>query len=127
MVRIIILLLVHIVGDYFLQGSKLSEQKAVKISYLFEHVVIYTSLLIVVSPLALGLTFLQGAAFSILNGSTHFIIDFFTSRLKIKYYSESEPKYIITMGIDHSLHLLILFATYLLLFPDAISAGYILD
>lgn len=127
MVRIILLLLIHIVGDYFLQGSKLSEQKAIRFTYLLEHVAIYTSLLIVISPLLLGLTFIQGAIFSLINGTSHFIIDFITSRLKIKYSTENESKYIITMGLDHSLHLAILILTYIFLFPSAISAAYLLD
>ena len=119
--RIIILILMHAVGDFFLQGSKLSRLKALKLPYLAEHVGIYTGLFIILSPVILGLTFLQGLVFSLLNGSLHFIIDYFTGKYKLKYYETNESKYLATIGMDHSLHLIILIGSYMLLYPDAIN------
>jgi hypothetical protein len=58
------------------QGVKLNRLKSLKIPYLFEHVGIYTLFLIIVSPLALGLTFLQGLAFSLINGTLHLGTDY---------------------------------------------------
>ena len=83
--RIIILILIHLVGDFFFQGSKLSKLKSFKMPYLLEHVGIYTAIFIILSPLILGLTFLQGLAFSLLNGSLHFVIDYFTGKYKQKF------------------------------------------
>jgi hypothetical protein len=111
----------HAVGDFFLQGSKLSRLKALKLPYLAEHVGIYTGLFIILSPVILGLTFLQGLVFSLLNGSLHFIIDYFTGKYKLKYYETNESKYLATIGIDHSLHLIILIGSYMLLYPTAIN------
>jgi len=121
MSRIIILILMHAVGDFFLQGSKLSKLKALKLPYLLEHVGIYTGLFIILSPLILGLTILQGLAFSLLNGSLHLIIDYFTGEYKLKYIDVDESKYISTIGIDHTLHIIILIASYIYLFPNAIN------
>lgn len=121
MVRIIILIIMHAIGDFFLQGSKLSSLKALKMNALFEHVGIYTFVFIVLSPLALGLTFLQGVLFSLLNGSLHLGIDYFTGKLKQKYLNTSESKYIAVIGIDTTLHILILVASYIYLFPDSIN------
>lgn len=121
MVRIIILIIMHAIGDFFLQGRKLSSLKSLKMSALLEHVGIYTLLFIVLSPLALGLTFIQGLEFSLINGSLHFGIDYFTGKLKQKYLNTSESNYIAVIGIDNTLHILILVATYIYLFPDAMN------
>jgi len=121
MSKIIILILMHAVGDFFLQGSKLSRLKALKIPYLLEHVGIYTGLFIVLSPVILGLTFLQGLAYSLLNGSLHFGIDYVTGKYKLKYFDTDESKYLTVVGIDHTLHLMILIVSYVILFPNAIN------
>jgi hypothetical protein len=120
--RIIILILMHAVGDFFLQGHKLSKLKALKLPYLVEHVGIYTLLFIVLSPVILGLTFLQGLVFSLLNGCFHFVIDYFTGKEKAKYVNTDESKYLISVGIDHSLHLVILIGSYMLLYPEALNS-----
>jgi len=120
MSRIIILILMHAFGDFFLQGNKLRRLKALKMPYLLEHVGIYTGLFLILSPMILGLTILQGIAFSLLNGSIHFLIDYITGKYKLKYIETDESKYIITVGIDHTLHIIILIASYMLLFPYAL-------
>lgn len=111
----------HAVGDFFLQGSKLSKLKALKLPYLFEHVGIYTGLFIILSPIILGLTFMQGIVFSLLNGSLHLVIDYFTGKYKLKYHDVNESKYLTAIGIDHSLHLIILIVSYMILYPNAIN------
>jgi len=124
MTRIIIIILMHTIGDFFLQGSKLSRLKAIKLPYLFEHVGIYTLLFIVISPLVLGLTFLQGLVFSLLNGFLHLIIDYFTGKFKSKYIETNESKYLATIGLDHTLHIVLLIATYIYLYPTALTANF---
>lgn len=119
--RIIILILMHAFGDFFLQGNKLSRLKALKMNYLIEHVGIYTGLFIILSPLILGLTILQGLLFSLLNGSFHFVIDYFTGKYKLKYFDTNESKYITTIGIDHTLHIVILIGSYMYLFPNSLN------
>ena len=119
MSRIIILVLMHVFGDFFLQGNKLSKLKALKMPFLLEHVGIYTGIFLILSPLILGLTILQGILFSLLNGSLHLLIDSITGKYKLKYIETDEKKYIITVAIDHTLHIVILIASYMLLFPKA--------
>ncbi|NDP22785.1 MAG: DUF3307 domain-containing protein [Paludibacter sp.] len=122
--RIIVILLIHVIGDYFFQGSKMSKLKASKFLYLFEHVAIYTLFFIVLSPILLGLTILEGLIFSLINGVLHLIIDFFIGKYKAKYYLTNESKYIETIGLDHTLHIMILIATYIYIFPHAINSTY---
>ncbi len=124
MTRIIILILMHTIADFFLQGSKLSRLKAIKLPYLFEHVGIYTLLFVVLSPLVLGLTIVQGLIFSGLNGFLHLIIDYYTGKFKTKYIDTDEAKYIATIGLDHSLHLVLLIASYIYLFPTALNSSF---
>jgi len=119
MSRIIILILMHIFADFFLQGSKLSKLKALKMPFLLEHVGIYTAVFLILSPLILGLTILQGIIFSLLNGSIHLLIDSITGKYKLKYIETDESKYITTVAIDHTLHVIILISSYMLLFPKA--------
>ena len=127
MVRIIIILLTHVIADFFLQGSKLSKLKALKLSYLFEHVGIYTLTFLIISPLLLGLSFIQGVIFSLLNGVLHFIVDFITGKLKSRFFETNESKYLTTIGIDHTIHLIILISTYMYFFPNAIHAAYLFN
>lgn len=111
----------HALGDFFLQGSKLSKLKALKWLQLLEHVGIYTSVFIVLSPLLLGLTFIDGLVFSIMNGALHLIIDYFTGIFKVRFLEKDESKYLTIIGLDHTLHILILISTYLYFYPYAID------
>lgn len=113
----------HSLGDFFLQGSKLSKLKALKKVQLFEHVGIYTSVFIVLSPLLLGLTFIDGLIYSLINGVLHVGIDYFTGVFKVKYIEIDDSKYLSTIGIDQTLHIIILLATYMYIFPYAINAN----
>ena len=112
----------HAIGDFFFQGSKLSKLKALKLAQLFEHVGIYTAVFVVLSPLLLGLTFIDALIYSFINGVLHFVIDYFTGVYKVKYFQKNDSKYLSVIGIDHTLHILILIATYIYIFPYAINA-----
>jgi hypothetical protein len=120
--RIIILIVMHAVGDFFLQSNRLNKLKALKKSLLLKHVGIYTSLFIVLSPLILGLTIVEGLYYSFLNGFLHLVVDYFTSKAKFKYTETSDSKYIIVVVIDHVIHISVLIASYMILFPKAMTA-----
>ena len=126
MARIIIILLLHVIADYFFQGSKLSKLKALKLSYLFQHVAIYTGVFMVFSSILLVLTILEGVAFSLINGVAHIVIDYIIGKLKLKYHDTNESVYLSVIGADHTIHIIILILTYLYVFPNAIDAAYFL-
>lgn len=117
----IIIFVLHIFAGFFLQSKRISKLKKVKKRYLFYHVGVYTLIFIVLSPVLLGITFLQGLVFSLINGCLHLGVDYFTSKFKLKFHKE-EVKYGVIVGIDYTLHLSMLIATYLLLYPNAINA-----
>ena len=122
MVRIIVLVLLHILGDFFLQGTKLSKRKRFHLPALMEHTSIYTLTFLILSPVLLSLTFIQGVVFSLLNGFLHFCIDYITGIMKKKYWQVDEDKYFTAIGLDQTLHIIILIVTYLMLFPNIIQA-----
>lgn len=125
MVRIIILVILHLFGDFFLQSIKLNKLKAVKFPYLLKHVGFYTLVFIILSPVLIGFTFLQGLAYSLINGVLHLIVDFFTIKMKNEYQEKSEMTYIAVIAFDAALHILILVTTLIFLYPDVFNAPYL--
>lgn len=122
MAKIIFLILIHFFGDFFLQSYKLSRLKFIKLHYLVVHVGIYTTVFILLSPILLGLTFMQGLIYSLVNGALHLIVDYITGKYKIKFLVKNEYLYILSIGIDYTVHLLIIILTFLYMYPNAINS-----
>jgi hypothetical protein len=108
----------HSAADFVLQGSRLSKLKASKTFSLLIHVGIYMAFFILLSPFLLGLTFMQGLVFSLINGAAHLIIDLITSKLKKLYWGKNEGGFFAVISFDQILHITILIATYLYMFPE---------
>lgn len=125
MYRLLILIMLHSGADFLLQGSRLSKLKASKTTALFAHVGVYTGVFIIFSPLLLGLSFMQGLIFSLINGVLHLGIDFITSRLKKMYWNKNESAYFAVISFDHISHLAILIGTYIYMFPEVFSFSLI--
>ncbi len=125
--RIILLILIHAAGDFLLQGSGLSTLKSQKRIYLIVHVAIYTAMLIILSPLLLGLSFMQGLFFGLVNGLAHLIVDFITTYLKNKFWEKNEAAYITVISFDHIIHLLILIGSFIYMYPEIFSSTMHLD
>ncbi len=111
----------HVTADFLLQDNCLSKLKATKFIALLAHVGIYTTFFIVFSPLILGFTFMQGLVFSLINGGTHLVVDFFTSKLKRIYWHKSEARYVAVVTFDHAIHISILIATYIYMYPKVLA------
>jgi len=122
MARIILLLFIHVLGDYVLQWKKLSNEKSSDLLKLLLHVGIYTAVLVVLSPFALGLSITQGLVFSLFNGVTHLIIDFIAGKLKIQYAKKNDTAYYATIATDFILHISILIGSYIYLYPEAFNS-----
>jgi len=110
--------LMHMFAGFFLQSKRISKLKAEKIIYLFGHVGLYTLVFIVLSPILLGLSYEEGLVYSLINGVLHFIVDFFTGKVK-KRISDLDTKRTLIVLIDYTLHLIILTATYVCIYPSA--------
>ncbi|MDD4969578.1 MAG: DUF3307 domain-containing protein [Paludibacter sp.] len=115
-----IIFILHIFGGFFLQSNRISKLKRDNMFYLLQHVALYTLIFIVFSPILLGITFWQGIVYSLINGVLHFIVDFFTGKIKSKMIVKDEVKYNLTVVMDYSIHLALLFITFIWLYPNAI-------
>ena len=122
----IIIFILHVFAGYFLQSKRISKLKKVKKRYLFYHVGIYTLIFIVLTPVLLGVTFLQGLAFSLINGCLHLAVDYYTSKFKLQFQKD-DFRYGVIVGIDYALHLSMLLVTYFLLYPNAINSVTFFD
>jgi hypothetical protein len=114
----------HVLGDFFLQGEKLRKNKAYTLSSLFLHTFIYTSVFIICSPFLLGISFKEAVIYSFINGFTHLVIDFYFRKLKLGYANFDQKKYRLVLFIDQFLHLIILYVSYILLFPQGFNVEY---
>jgi hypothetical protein len=124
MTRIFLILLIHILGDFFLQGERLRKKKAYTIKSLLFHTFIYISVFIISCPFLLGMTFKQALLYSFINGFTHLIVDFYFRKLKIGYANFDQNKYRVVLFLDQFLHILILYVSYMLLFPGGFNVEY---
>lgn len=105
MILFIKLLVVHLIGDFFLQSAKTVEQKEVKkirSVYLYIHCIVHAVLALIASW---DLSFFPYALFI---GTTHLLID------TLKLYLQSNKWKLTFFLADQLLHLLILFITVLL-------------
>jgi hypothetical protein len=115
----VVIFLLHVFAGFFLQSNRISKLKRENKRYLLEHVGMYTLVFIILSPILLGLTILQGLIYSLINGVLHFIVDYFTGKIKLKFIGKNEVNYNLTVVLDYTIHLLILVGTYFYLYPDA--------
>jgi len=119
---IVVIFILHVFAGFFLQSNRISKLKREKKRYLLEHVGMYTLAFIILSPVLLGLTILQGLIFSLINGVLHLIVDYFTGKLKVMLIDKNEVKYNLTIVMDYTIHMVILVSTYFYMYPDAYKA-----
>ncbi len=119
---LVVIFILHVFAGFFLQSNRISKLKREKTRYLLEHVGMYTLAFIILSPVLLGLTILQGLIYSLINGVLHLIVDYFTGKLKVKLIGKNEVKYNLTIAMDYTIHLVILVSTYFYMYPDAYKA-----
>lgn len=122
MSKLLIIILLHILGDSLLLSKKLRKLKIDNIAFLFKHVGIYTALFLFLSPLLLSLSIAQALIYSLLNGVFHFIVDYLITLVKKKYWTSRQYEYIAFLSImEQLIHVSILIGTFLYLFPNAVD------
>lgn len=106
-----ILLIAHLVGDFFLQSSVMAEKKKKEFKFLFIHSIIYSAVFLVVCFIFLkpGYAALAMSVISV----THFIIDFV--RIKINSKINNHTTDFISFIVDQILHLGVIVAVYILM------------
>lgn len=123
---VLVIILFHVLGDFYLQPNRLAIKKESSYKYLIIHTVIY-QLLFLLLPVLMGefRIFLQ---VSIFMGFVHFIIDsgkFFIS----KHYKSNEKALSKIFVIDQLLHILSIWfiGNYLTYFPVIVSRYIIIN
>jgi hypothetical protein len=111
---VLIILVIHFIADYVCQTDRMAINKSKSIYWLSVHILVYTGVLTIASPLLFwDIGWKAGAVYVLLNGALHFIIDFFTSRLTAHFWKrEMRHRFFVTIGFDQMLHYTCLFVTY---------------
>ena len=95
------LIIVHWIADFWLQTDKMAMNKSSSNKWLLTHVAVYT------------IPFLYfGWLFAFINGATHFVVDYFTSRINKRLWDDKKVHYFfVGVGFDQAIHMLILMYT----------------
>lgn len=121
---IIVIILSHWIADFIFQTREMAENKSHSMEFLLKHIATYTVvlyfLIIFFSKLIPNSISNWGvllpAAFAIINGFLHLVVDFFTSKLtSFLWRKELVHLFFITIGLDQALHMVYLFASYVLI------------
>lgn len=96
---ILLFIWLHFITDFLLQDDEIAIKKSSNNYYLFEHCLIY-----MIPFLPFGLWF------GLLIGISHFVIDYVSSRITTKLWTEGKRHWFFcTIGIDQAIHLTVLF------------------
>ena len=115
-----IFFLLHLIGDFIFQNRYLAINKSRSVKVLTYHVGLYITPFIVLFPLLHPdlawvklMTFSNYLWFIGLLFVTHWITDFFTSKLTTYFYLKEKYKYFFdTIGVDQWIHTITLLALY---------------
>ena len=103
---IIYILFLHFVSDFIFQSREVAVTKSKSVLSLSIHCLTYSF------GLLLGMVFIDFQymiPFTFINGLSHFIVDFITSRLTTKFYQEDKMhQFWIVIGADQFIHSTIL-------------------
>lgn len=128
---IIVIMIIHFLSDFVFQSRKMGTKKSKSNLWLFYHVLTYSLI-----TLVLWVIFVAGVVinFKILFSlflftfTSHFFVDFFTSRISSLFYIKAKEEKIykqkmkfeqyfwLTIGIDQLIHNVTLLLTYNFLF-----------
>lgn len=104
---ILTIVVLHFIADWLLQSRNTAERKSEDVSVLLLHCFVYgLPFMIFVSPI-----------YGAINLWLHFVVDYVTSRINKHYYTTKQMKKFWNMiGFDQTIHFVILFTTYYLIF-----------
>lgn len=104
---------VHWFADFVCQTHKMAINKSVSNYWLTMHVASYSIIMTGASMLAFGP--IKGAFFGLVTFISHWITDYYTSRMSSKYFKVSDyHNGWVVVGADQWIHLACLMASYLM-------------
>ncbi len=104
---IILLAFLHWIADFVCQTQWMSRNKSTSLKALGAHIAVYSAVLLLGLFIARLRMDLDGIVlFVLLNGSLHFVTDFFTSRATTHYYKQQNfHLFFVVIGFDQFIHL----------------------
>ena len=103
---LIFMFILHFFGDFVLQSDEMAQNKSTSWKWLSTHIAVYTLTLCILSP-----------KWALINGFAHFLIDAITSRAsKILYQRGDIHNFFVVIGIDQTLHYIILVVSWCFLY-----------
>ena len=102
-----ILILGHIIGDFYIQTNNVASKKNQSFWYMLLHCFLYTIIMCGFLTACFG-SFIKGIKVAIIIGISHILIDTIKLKIKSKYVKVIKYEYILFL-IDQILHIIILF------------------
>lgn len=91
----------HFISDFVLQTDQMAKGKSKSLKWLSIHIAAYTA------PL-----FLFGWKFAMVNGATHWVVDFFSAKASSHFWKKGDAhNFFVIIGADQAIHMSILMAT----------------
>lgn len=91
----------HVIADFILQSDYVARNKSKSNKVLLQHVAIYSLPFMIL-----------GIPYAIVNAVLHFAVDYVTSRMTSKLYSEGKVHwFFVVIGIDQAIHMSCLILT----------------
>lgn len=111
MTTILVLLIAHFFGDFFLQSRWMAEGKSKKFFPLVVHTAIY-SFVLAAFTLTMAPELWMAFVFVAFNGMLHMATDFVTSRAaRYAYSAQDNYSFFLILGLDQLFHYFCLFLT----------------
>ena len=114
---ILLIMFIHWFADFICQSDEIAKNKSKSFSALTKHTAIYSTIFGLAACFFMDYTnSIIPTIFAGITFVTHTLIDFITSKINSKLYSDGKTHWFFTsIGFDQFLHLSILMGTYLLL------------
>ena len=107
---------IHFICDFILQTDNMAKNKSSHIGWLGWHIFIYTLYFNMFLAIALHTVDIKVLIYSIINGLSHFVIDFCTSKATRYLWEKKQThNFFVVIGLDQALHMSILMYTMFIL------------
>jgi hypothetical protein len=98
------LMFVHWIADFICQSNYMATNKSKSNAALTYHILVYTLVLLIMTKFSF--------TFALINGLSHFCIDYVTSRLSSSQWQKGKVhNFFVVIGFDQMLHVMILIKT----------------
>ena len=110
----IVILFAHWIADFVLQNDEMAQGKSKSLIPLSKHIWRYVwSMGFMLIPIFMNYPVKYILSFIAINGISHFIIDYFTSRMSARLWKQKRVHdFFVCIGFDQFLHIAILYTSW---------------